>query len=107
MFKLWFWMYMLSKVVGILCPYTLGFIGQIVGTLTMIARYVFIVLVFIFAPEWWWGMVLLAFEFLLTVITPRVDASNMSSNMMMLSEMFSSIVAPACMFFAYLAFFSM
>ena len=74
----WFWFLIAGKVLNSLCPYTIEGIGPIVSILNMLARIVFLVLVFFFANEWWYGLLAIVANFIVPFFLPRIDPYNLS-----------------------------
>lgn len=98
----WFWLYVASKFIGGISPYAIPVIGQILGLLTMIARIVFIVVVF-FVCEWWQGLILAAINFILIpILTPKVDPTEMSGVGRGISAIIS-LASPVLLILAFVA----
>ena len=97
-------MYLISKFISSVCPFTFGAIGSIISLLTLLARYAFIILVFIFAPKWWDGLFLIAAEFIMLLLLPRINPYEMSPKAICLSKIVS-LISPICMVVAYLTLF--
>jgi hypothetical protein len=77
--EVWFWLYVATKFLGVTCPFT-STVGSVLGLIGIIARYVFIGMLFFIAPEWWYGLVMLAVEWFTPIIIPRVDVEVMSKS---------------------------
>ena len=82
----WLWMYILSKAIGGLCPFTFGGLGSILIMLTMLSRYIFIVLSFIFAPAWWYGLILIGVELVMPLLLPKINPAEMGDGAISLSD---------------------
>lgn len=101
----WFWLFLAVKVLGATCPFTSP-IGSILGLISMIARYVFIGMLFFLAPEWWYGLVMLAVEWFAPVVIPRINPEEMRRNGIgMLYSSIGSHIAPLIVILVYLFFF--
>lgn len=74
----WLLFLIAGKVLSSLCPYTIEDIGPIISILNMLARIVFLILVFFFAKEWWYGLVAILLNFIVPFFLPRVDPKNLS-----------------------------
>lgn len=91
--EIWFWLFILIKVLGATCPFTSP-IGAILNLVGMVARYVFIGILFFTAPEWWYGLVMLAVEFFAPMFIPRIDVESMRTNN--IGRLYSIIGSHAC-----------
>lgn len=101
--QIWFWLYILSEFIANTAPKT-SKLGGVLNFLSMIAKFVFVILVFFFAPFWWWGLVLIALFFLVIILTPRVNPEKMSPAGLVYSGIVSHI-NPIIVFFIYILFF--
>lgn len=101
----WFWLYVATKVLGSTCPFTspLGSIFALVG---MLARYVFIGILFFFAPHWWYGLVMLLVDWFIPMILPRINPEDMRNNIGFIYSQIGSHVAPLLVVLVYLYFFN-
>lgn len=101
--QLWFWLFIVSIALGATIPKTNKF-GSILSALTLVARFVFVVLMFFNAPHWWWGLVLIAEYMLVIAIVPRVNPDNQSLPFVLYSVV-GSYINPIIVLFMYLSFF--
>lgn len=101
--KLWIILYVVSRILGLTCPFTSP-IGTVLGTLDLIARYVFIVLCFFFAPHWWYGILVIALGILTLIFTPKIDVNNCGKGMWVYS-MIGSHISPIVTILMYLSLF--
>ncbi len=95
--QVWFWCFVASGFIAGMCPF-----GGISGTLNLIARIVFMVLVFFKAEEWWYGLILIAINFLVPLLTPRVDPHAMTGGGRLISVV-GNIVALALTVVSYVS----
>ncbi len=70
--EIWIWLLLISTIVGSTCPYTTP-IGAILGAVTVIAKPIFCILCFFFAPAWWYGLIALSIQYLLPAIIAPID----------------------------------
>lgn len=99
----WLILFIVEKILASTCPFT-SKVGTAIGFVNLLARYAFIVLVFFFAPEWWYGLVAIAIDWLIPVVTPKPDLTGKSLGLWVYS-MIGSHVAPILTVFMYLSLF--
>lgn len=101
--QLWFWLYVFNRVIGATCPYT-SKVGSLLGWLSLIAEWVFIILTFFFAPYWWWGLILIGVKYLIIMLTPKVDPDGFSDKQRVWSGILSD-TALLALIGVYILFF--
>ncbi len=100
---LWIWLYLANKLIGATCPFT-SKLGGILNMLSMIAKFVFIILAFIFAPHWWYGLILLGISAFVPLLVPKINPESCGHAMHIYSGIFSHI-SPILVVLMYLSFF--
>ncbi len=101
--SVWCWLFIANRIIAGTCPRTSS-LGSILGLLNMAATFVFIILSFIFAEHWYYGLILCAIYFILPVFLPRIDTNNMSIGEEAWS-MIGSHIAPLIYVAIYICFF--
>lgn len=101
--ELWIWLFIAYKIIGATCPFT-SKIGSVLIFLSMIASYIFMILVFFFAPHWWYGLVLIAITLITLFAIPKINPSNCGSLMYFYSGIFSHL-SPILVILMYLSLF--
>lgn len=101
--KLWILLFIVYKIIGATCPFT-SKIGSLLNFLAMIAAYVFMILVFFFAPFWWYGLILIGISLILLFVIPRIDPSECGALMHLYSGLFSHL-SPILVILMYLSLF--
>lgn len=81
------------------CPRT-NAVGALLNILSVIAKLVFVILAFIFGVHWWYGLVAIAIQLFVPMITPRVDPDGPG-----IWSLIGSYISVALMVFVYLLFF--
>lgn len=100
---LWIWLFIAYKIIGSTCPFT-SKIGSVLNFLSMIASYIFMILVFFFAPHWWYGLILIGISLIILFIIPRIDPNECGSKMRIYSGIFSHL-SPVLVILMYLSLF--
>ena len=103
--EIWFWLYVVTIVLGSTCPFTSP-LGSILSIIGMLARYVFVGILFFLAHHWWYGLVMLLVYFLLIALIPKINPSDMKSNIGFIYSQVGSHVAPLLVVLMYLYFFN-
>ena len=104
--EIWFWLYVVTIVLGSTCPFTSP-LGSILSIIGMLARYVFVGILFFLAPHWWYGLVMLLVYFLLIVLIPKINPYDIKSNIVFfIYSQVGSHVAPLLVVLMYLYFFN-
>ena len=88
--ELWLILLVINRVLASLCPFTTK-IGSVISMLTFVASLVFIVLVFFFAPHWWYGLIAVAIFLVVPHLLPRINPDAMSENARILSGIGSTV----------------
>ena len=101
--ELWFWLFITYKIIAGTCPFT-SKIGSALNFLAMIASYIFVILVFFFAPYWWYGLILIAISLVILFGTPRINTENCNPAMYLYSGLFSHL-SPILVILMYLSLF--
>lgn len=63
--KTWLILFIVCEFISATAPITSKVVGQALGLVSVIAKFVFMALVFFFAPHWWYGLITLGIFFLL------------------------------------------
>ncbi len=100
---LWLWLYIANKLIGATCPFTYKF-GALLNILSMVASYVFIILAFIFAPHWWYGLILIGVTIAIPLFMPKINPDDCGTVMLIYSGIFSHL-SPILVILMYLSFF--
>lgn len=87
---LWLMLFIVNRVLAGLCPYTTK-LGSVVSTIMFVATLVFIVLVFFFAHQWWYGLIAIAIFFIVPSLMPRINPHAMGDNARILSGIGSTM----------------
>jgi len=101
----WIYLFVIERVLASTCPFTIKVVGQILGFVSMVATIAFVVLVFFFAPQWWYGLIALAIYLLTPSLTPRVDPNNTSAALWWYS-MVGSLLNPILVVLMYISLLS-
>lgn len=101
--ELWIWLFIAYKIIGATCPFT-SKIGSVLNFFAMIASYIFMILVFFFAPCWWYGLVLVAITLVTLFVIPKINPGNCGPAMYIYSGLFSHL-SPILVIFMYLSLF--
>lgn len=99
----WFWLFVAYKFIGATCPFT-SKVGGLLSLVAMIVSYIFIVLAFFFAPHWWHGLLLVAVEFFIPLLTPRINPDCCGDTFRGVSVIISHL-APILVLLMYLSLF--
>lgn len=99
----WIWLFLANRVLASLCPWT-SKVGAVLSLLCLVATYVFIVLTFIYAGQWWYGLVSIGIYLLTPLILPKMDADAMSNTGRLFSGI-GSIISEILVVLMYLALF--
>lgn len=68
----WMILLLISSILGSICPFT-SVTGSILSWISMVAKYIFIVLTFFFCPAWWYGLIAIALSLGVTLLIPKVN----------------------------------
>lgn len=103
--ELWMILFVINKAIALTCPFTSS-VGQILGYINVVARFVFIALLFFFSANWWYGIIALAIDFvIMPLIIPKFDPNGCGNGMVIYSQIFSHL-APVISVFMYLSLFN-
>lgn len=101
----WIGLLVIDRLLASTCPYTVKGIGQLLGFVSMIATIIFVVLTFIFASQWWYGLIACAIYFLIPMLTPRIDTNSSNIGLWWYS-MIGSLLNPIIVVMMYISLFS-
>lgn len=102
--EIWFWLYVVTIVLGSTCPFTSP-LGSILSLVGMIARYVFIGILFFLAPHWWYGLIMLLVNWFVPIILPKINPEDMRNSIGLIYSQVGSHVVPLLVVLVYLYFF--
>ncbi len=68
----WMILFVVSGILSSTCPFT-SRIGALFGSVTVIAKPIFVVLSFFFSPVWWYGLIAASIYLFIPLLIPKVD----------------------------------
>ncbi|MBF1421246.1 hypothetical protein [Hoylesella nanceiensis] len=68
----WMILFVVSGILSSTCPFT-SRIGALFGSVTVIAKPIFVVLSFFFSPVWWYGLIAVSIYLFIPLLIPKVD----------------------------------
>lgn len=86
----WLVLFVINRVLASLCPFTTK-IGSVISSLAFVATLVFMVLVFFFAPHWWYGLIVVGLFLLVPHLMPRINPEALSENARIISGIGSTV----------------
>lgn len=101
---LWLWLLIGDRILAALTPFT-SKIGALLNTLAVISEFVFMVLVFFFAPEWWYGLIGVGVFVLTPVIMPKINPDELSDGYVAVTGLLS-FLHPVLVTLMYLSLFN-
>ena len=86
----WLVLFIINRVLASLCPFTTK-LGNVISTITFVATLVFMVLVFFFAPHWWYGLIVVGLFLLVPHLMPRINPETLNENARIISGIGSTV----------------
>lgn len=86
----WLVLFVINRMLASLCPFTTK-LGNVISTIAFVATLVFMVLVFFFAPHWWYGLIVVGLFLLVPHLMPRINPEALNENARIISGIGSTV----------------
>ena len=82
---MWYVLFIFNRFLTMLCPFSDSRLA-ILNIIHLVANWIFIVLTFFLLPHWYYGLGVVATNFLIIFFSPRIDPYSFTPNMVVWSK---------------------